>query len=166
MGKKKTQRTITKIQKNHCWYTCSSAQDTCIAAAAWCQVGKSWPNDLSQRLVLLAQIMPTTHQNIFATGIHPFVIFICFIHYKHESDRIRMESDSDSTFYHILTRIWIGFGCCRIRCKTDVSNLDTDSDIYLIWNIVIFVWFIHYKHISKVSLSHYTIRIKVCNRCS
>ena len=117
MGKKKTQRTITKIQKNHCGYTCSSAQETCIAAAAWCQVGKSWPNDLSQRLVLLAQIMPTTHQNIFATGIHPFVIFICFIHYKHESDRIRMESDSDSTFYHILTRMRI-----HIRMLSDTMQ--------------------------------------------
>jgi len=34
-----------------------------------------------------------------------------------ESDRIRMKSDSDSTFYHILTRIWI-----RIRMLLDTMQ--------------------------------------------
>ena len=32
---------------------------------------------------------------------------LCFILVRMESDRIRMKSDSDSTFYHILTRIRI-----------------------------------------------------------
>ena len=56
-----------------------------------------------------------------------------------ESDRIRMESDLDSTFYHILTQIWI-----RIRMLSDTMQngcieFGYGFGLYLIWNIVIFV---------------------------
>jgi hypothetical protein len=40
-----------------------------------------------------------------------------------ETDRIRMESDSDNTFYHIT----------EYEYKRDVSNSETNSDIYSIW---------------------------------
>jgi hypothetical protein len=39
-----------------------------------------------------------------------------------ETDRIRMESDSDNTFYHIT----------EYEYKRDVSNSETNSDIYSI----------------------------------
>jgi hypothetical protein len=46
-----------------------------------------------------------------------------------ETDRIRMESDSDSTFYHIFTRIRIQIRMFSNTIKTDVSNSDTHLDI-------------------------------------
>jgi hypothetical protein len=53
-----------------------------------------------------------------------------------EADRIRMESDSDSTFYHIYTNSDI----LEYECKTDASDLDSsdldsNSDIYSIYRI-------------------------------
>ena len=73
-----------------------------------------------------------------------------------ESDRIRMESDSDITFYHILTRIRI-----RIRMLSDtMQNGCLEFGYLLDLEHSYIVCFIHYKHISKVSLSHYTIRNK------
>ena len=77
-----------------------------------------------------------------------------------------MESHPDITFYHILTQIRI-----RIRILLDTMQngclefgygfgylLDLEHSYIRLC--------IHYKHISKVLLSHYAIRIKVCKRCS
>ena len=78
-----------------------------------------------------------------------------------ESDRIRMESDPDSTFYYILTQIRI-----QIRMSSDTLQNGLEFGYGFGYLLDLEYSFIHYKHISKVSLSHYIIRIKVCNRCS
>ena len=76
-----------------------------------------------------------------------------FLRLRMESDRIRMESDPNSTFYHILTRIRI-----RIRMLSDTMQN---------WCLEFgygFGYLLDLEH-SYIHL-FYTIRIKVCNRCS
>jgi hypothetical protein len=41
-----------------------------------------------------------------------------------DSNMIRMDSDSDATFYHILIRIQIGYGSCRIYTNTNIIGYE------------------------------------------
>jgi hypothetical protein len=56
-----------------------------------------------------------------------------------EANQIRVESDSDSTFYHILTRIQIQV---RIFLNMNAEQNLSDSDIYSIHKII-FSYFLY-----------------------
>jgi hypothetical protein len=53
-----------------------------------------------------------------------------------DSDRIRTDTNSDVTIYHILFRIRIQI-LSNTNTKMDISNSDSHSNTYSIYNIVI-----------------------------
>jgi hypothetical protein len=91
-----------------------------------------------------------------------------------ETDRIRMESDSNSTFYHIFTPIQIQIRCSRIRIqieyqyKLDVSFgylLDLEHNIYQFSLLKIYIKIKVLVHNIDHSLriSHFSIFILIIN---
>ena len=56
------------------------------------------------------------------------IFLYCTNYLRMDSDRIRMESNSDVTFYHILIRIRIGYESYRIYTDTNLIEYEYKTD--------------------------------------